>query len=50
MYTCVSISVLLSLLMTPRASTNMSFEPKEFCLRILTCLKSAPREDVLCVL
>lgn len=32
MHTCVSISVLLPLLMTPRASTNISFEPKEFSL------------------
>lgn len=33
MYTWVHVSaLLLSLLMAPRASTNMSFEPKEFTL------------------
>lgn len=32
MHTWLYASVLLSLLMTPRASTNASFEPKEFSL------------------
>lgn len=32
MHTCVNVSVLLSLLMTPRASTSVSFEPWEFSL------------------
>lgn len=51
MHICVYISVLLTLLMTPRTIISVSSEPMEFSrMSLSTCLESAHRAAGLCAL